>query len=83
MKRQRVTLLVEIDLDPVSGWGDSPLDFESLVKRNLMDSVPHYHPKVRLLDLDVARRTYAILRAHGPADGCVVAQGQLLEGLAS
>ena len=44
--RKRSRLVVEIDLDPVPGWGNSPEDHRALVQRLLDDAVSHYHPSV-------------------------------------
>jgi len=46
MNRPKSRLVVEIDLDPVPGWGNSPEDHRALVQRLLNDAVPHYHPTV-------------------------------------
>jgi hypothetical protein len=46
MGRQRSRLVVEIDLDPVPGWGNTADDHRALVQRLLDDAVRHYHPTV-------------------------------------
>lgn len=47
-ERSRSRLVVEIDLDPVPGWGNSPEDHRALVQRLLNDAVPHYNPTVEV-----------------------------------
>lgn len=45
----RSMLIVEIDLDPVPGWGHSPEDHKILVERLLKEKLmPHYNPQVYL-----------------------------------
>lgn len=48
MDRERVTIIVEIDLDPVPGTFDDVRDFVSLIQQNLEATVPHYHPCVKI-----------------------------------
>lgn len=48
--KRRSRLLVEIDLDPVPGWGNEPEDHVRLVQRLLDDAVSHYNPTVRRVD---------------------------------
>ena len=48
MIRQRSRLLVEIDLDPVPGWGNAAEDHRALVQRLLDDAVGHYNPTVEV-----------------------------------
>ena len=48
MKRERVTILVEVDLDPVPGWGNDPKDWVEMIQRNLDARVSHYNPVVKL-----------------------------------
>lgn len=47
-EKRRSRLVVEIDLDPVPGWGDNAEDHRALVQRHLDDAVPHYHPTVTI-----------------------------------
>ena len=48
MDRERVTIVVEIDLDPVPGTFDNVRDFVKLIQNNLEATVPHYHPCVKI-----------------------------------
>lgn len=79
MNRQRITLLVEVDLDPVPGWGHIPSDMEYVLRRHLDDTIPHYNPKVGVLDLERALRLYAAMMVWGRADGLVRETGSLLD----
>lgn len=44
--RRRSRLVVEIDLDPVPGWGSTSCDHRNLLEQLLDQSVPHYNPTV-------------------------------------
>ena len=46
LSRRRVRLVVEVDLDPVPGWGNVAEDFRDGIQRHLDDSIPHYNPAV-------------------------------------
>ena len=46
--RQRSRLVVEIDIDPVPGWGDNAEDHRRLVESLLSEAVPHYNPTVEV-----------------------------------
>lgn len=46
--KKRSSLLVEIDIDPVPGWGDNAEDHRALVQRLLDDAIGHYHPTVTI-----------------------------------
>ncbi|WP_028637738.1 hypothetical protein [Nocardioides sp. URHA0032] len=46
--RRRSHLVVEIDLDPVPGWGNNPDDHRALVQRLLDEAVGHYNPIVEI-----------------------------------
>lgn len=46
MKRVRAAIIVEVDLDPVPGWGNSVEDYVALIQRQLDESIPWYHPNV-------------------------------------
>lgn len=48
MKRVRTQILVEIDLDPVPGWGNDPQDYVNHIQQMLKQSIPHYHPEVKV-----------------------------------
>jgi hypothetical protein len=47
--RQRAKLLVEVDLDPVPGWGHGVEDWQALLQRSLTQLAPHYNPVVTVL----------------------------------
>lgn len=47
--RHTALILVEVELDPISGWGNKPEDFVELTQNALDDRVGHYFPKVTLL----------------------------------
>ncbi len=44
--KRRITITVEVDLDPVPGWGNDPDDFRRMIESDLKRSIPHYHPVV-------------------------------------
>ena len=44
--RKRARLVVEVDLDPVLGWGHSVDDWQRDLQRHLDDAAGHYHPTV-------------------------------------
>ena len=46
LPRRRARLIVEVDLDPIPGWGNDPEDWVGYIRRTLLDSAPHYHPAV-------------------------------------
>lgn len=39
-------ITIEIDLDPVPGWGNNPEDHKMMLERYLNETVPHYNPKI-------------------------------------
>jgi len=43
---------VKIRLDPLPGWGHEPEDHVRMLESQLMDIIPHYKPKVRLLRVE-------------------------------
>lgn len=45
-RKRRARIIVEVDLDPVPGWGNDPEDYATLIRNQLADSIPHYHPSV-------------------------------------
>lgn len=45
-RRTRTRLVVEVDLDPIPGWGNWPDDWRAMLQRHLDDVAPHYHPMV-------------------------------------
>jgi hypothetical protein len=46
LRGKRVRLTVEVNLDPVPGWGNTAEDFRAYVQRTLDDGIGHYHPTV-------------------------------------
>jgi hypothetical protein len=46
LSKTRSRLVVEIDLDPIPGWGHTAEDHRALVQRQLDEAVPHYNPTV-------------------------------------
>jgi hypothetical protein len=59
-EKRRSRLIVEINLDPVPGWGDNAEDHRALVQRLLDDAVGHYHPTVIIAE-DNATAADAVL----------------------
>ncbi len=47
---KRIKIYVELNLDPVPGWGNKPEDFVVHTQRLLDNSIPHYNPTVFLVD---------------------------------
>lgn len=47
--QKRSRLLVEINLDPVPGWGNTAEDHRVAVQRMLDDSLGHYRPTVTIV----------------------------------
>lgn len=50
LRGKRITLTVEVNLDPVPGWGNTAEDFRAYLQRNLDDGIGHYHPHVTIAD---------------------------------
>lgn len=46
--RKKARLVVEVDLDPVAGWGNDPEDWRAMLQHYLDYAVPHYNPSVVL-----------------------------------
>ena len=46
--KRRIRLVVEVDLDPVPGWGNVPEDYRALTQRLLDQSIGHYNPTVTI-----------------------------------
>jgi hypothetical protein len=44
MPRRRVRIVIEVDLDPVPGWGDNPEDWQRLIESRMTEH--WYHPVV-------------------------------------
>lgn len=50
MDRERIQIIVEVDIDPIPGWGNDPQDYVKMLEKSLSDRIPHYNPRVMLLD---------------------------------
>jgi len=46
--KRRIRLTVEVNLDPVPGWGNVAEDYRALTQRLLDDSIGHYEPTVTI-----------------------------------
>lgn len=46
MKRVKITLELNVDLDTFEGWGHNSADFVALLKHALKSQVSHYNPKL-------------------------------------
>jgi hypothetical protein len=64
MRRQRITLEVSIELDPVPlpnprrpGFGHSPESMRGVVERALEEALGHYHPRVKVAPNEAERVT--------------------------
>jgi hypothetical protein len=57
MKRERVTIIVEVNLDPIPGACDNVQDFVTMIQRDLNSRVPHYNPTVRAAKEESADKT--------------------------
>ena len=53
MKRERIRLEVEVDLDPVPGTFHTKESARDTTARILMEMIPHYHPAVSLTNYEV------------------------------
>lgn len=51
MRRNRIQILVEVNTDPVPGWGNDPHDYVKHIERLLNDTIPHYKPVVTLIEM--------------------------------
>lgn len=51
MERERVTIVVSVNTDPVPGWGNDPNDYVKHIQRLLDETIPHYNPTVRLSEV--------------------------------
>lgn len=49
MTRNRIKILVEVDTDPLFGWGYEPEDYVKHLESLLGDTIPHYNPVVTLM----------------------------------
>ena len=47
---KRITLRVEVDMDPLPGWGHEPQDWVDYLLSTLERAAPHYHPMVEVVD---------------------------------
>jgi hypothetical protein len=50
LRGKRVRLVVDVNLDPVPGWGNHVEDFRAYLQRNLDDGISHYHPHVTIAE---------------------------------
>lgn len=48
MARERITILVEVDIDPEPGWGHDPDNYVKYIENFLLTAIPHYKPTVKL-----------------------------------
>jgi hypothetical protein len=48
----RIKIEVEVNTDPVPGWGYDPQDYVELIRRQLDNTIPHYNPTVRLVEAE-------------------------------
>jgi hypothetical protein len=55
MFKKRARVVVEFDLDPVPGWGNSGRDWQGFIQRLLDERVGHYNPSVTVEDSDADR----------------------------
>jgi hypothetical protein len=46
--KRRIRLTVEVNLDPVPGWGNVAEDYRALTQRLLDDAIGHYKPTVTI-----------------------------------
>lgn len=49
MVRNRIKILVEVNTDPIPGWGHDPNDYVEHIQNILNSTIPHYEPDVTLL----------------------------------
>lgn len=49
MRRRRIRILVEVNIDPVPGWGNDPQDHVKHIEHYLNQTIPHYKPVVTLV----------------------------------
>jgi hypothetical protein len=57
--KRRVRLVVEVDLDPVPGWGNDPDDHRVLMQHLLDVSIGHYSPTVTIESVTVPHRAWS------------------------
>lgn len=48
MKRKRITIEIDVDLDPVPGTFHTPESARDTVERILVERIPHYNPAATL-----------------------------------
>jgi hypothetical protein len=46
MNKTRIKIEVEVNLDPIPGWGHRPSDYVEHIQRLLDQTIPHYDPQV-------------------------------------
>ncbi len=49
MQRDKAIILVEVEMDPVPGWGNDHEDYVNHIQHLLDQTIPHYHPIVTFL----------------------------------
>lgn len=62
MERARIMLAVYVDLDPTPGTFHSAESAQSVVRKLLLDSIPHYKPIVSIESYDTSKQ-------HGEKEG--------------
>ena len=50
LQGKRVRLVVDVNLDPVPGWGNHVEDFRDAVQRHLDNVMGHYRPRVTIAE---------------------------------
>jgi hypothetical protein len=50
VKRRRVSIAVDIDLDPVPGFGHEPESMADGIRRIVNAALGHYNPEVTVID---------------------------------
>lgn len=56
-------MTLEVDLDPVPGWGDKPEDWVARIERDALGGGSHYRPELRVVSTDV--RPYRWVEGEG------------------
>lgn len=62
--KKRAKIMIEIDLDPVEGWGHEADDHVRAIQQYLERTIPHYNPTVSLIDNGAAKDTLCIAGLH-------------------
>ena len=61
MKRERVTINITVDLDPVPGWGHSAESWVEWLTATLNSMVGHYNPVVELRECKPDEHGFCVL----------------------